>query len=355
MKLSVIVPVYNVENFLPRCLDSLLRQGLEAEEYEVICVNDGSPDHSAAILAEYEAKHSDIFKVITQENQGLGGARNTGTAQAQGEYVTYLDSDDYVIDNAYAYLLERFCQDEPDVLCYDLCRIYTDGKALHDPNAQPDGDIIFDGDGVDAYNRWPLPYVWSKFYRRAFMEENHIESEIVICQDEVFNFDVFCHHPHTRIVSSNVCRYELGNAFSIQKIVKKEVVLVQLNDLIYNIGLMRKYIESGNTDLVPAAHRNIDNFLNVYYRKIQKSERLTKDEWMRNRRLMKDYSFSKERRQEKCSIREKIMRWMCEWAGTSYVGYVLIYFFHHTFFDYVYHPLVIGRHRKRIKQQKGLG
>ena len=55
MKLSVIVPVYNVEKYLPRCLDSLLRQGMEAEEYEVICVNDGSPDHSAAILAEYEA------------------------------------------------------------------------------------------------------------------------------------------------------------------------------------------------------------------------------------------------------------------------------------------------------------
>ena len=269
---------------------------------------------SAQEKAEYEAKHSDIFKVITQENQGLGGARNTGTAQAQGEYVTYLDSDDYVIDNAYAYLLERFCQDEPDVLCYDLCRIYTDGKALHDPNAQPDGDIIFDGD-------------------------LHLE----ISGNSVGAGEI-------EITAVNNTYREMGK-------LKVELLKrgVQLNDLIYNIGLMRKYIESGNTDLVPAAHRNIDNFLNVYYRKIQKSERLTKDEWMRNRRLMKDYSFSKERRQEKCSIREKIMRWMCEWAGTSYVGYVLIYFFHHTFFDYVYHPLVIGRHRKRIKQQKGLG
>ena len=78
MKLSVIVPVYNVERFLPRCLGSLLRQGLEVEEYEVICVNDGSPDNCAAILAEYEREHPDIFKVITQRNQGLSAARNMG-------------------------------------------------------------------------------------------------------------------------------------------------------------------------------------------------------------------------------------------------------------------------------------
>ena len=67
MKLSVIVPVYNVEKFLPRCLDSLIRQGLSADEYEVICVNDGSPDNRAQILADYEQKHPDIFRVIMQE------------------------------------------------------------------------------------------------------------------------------------------------------------------------------------------------------------------------------------------------------------------------------------------------
>ena len=347
MKLSVVVPVYNVEKYLPRCLDSLLRQGMEAEEYEVICVNDGSPDHSAAILAEYEAKHPDIFKVVTQENRGLGGARNTGTAQAQGEYVTYLDSDDYVIDNAYSYLLEHFCQDRPDVLCYGHHRIYTDGKALQDPNAKPDGDIVFDGDGVDAFNRWPLSFVWSKLYRRGYLEKYHIESEIVICQDEIFNFDVFKYHPHTRIVSSSVCRYENGNPSSIQTISKKEIVLVQLNDLIYNLGLMRKYLESGNKDLLPAANRTIDNFINVYYHKLLRSERLTKDEWTRNGRLMKGYSISPERRKEYTHFLEKLMLWMSEWAATSYVGYVLIYFIRHTLFQYIYYPLFIARRRQR--------
>ena len=91
MLLSVIVPVYNVERYLPRCLESLLRQGLEAEEYEVICVNDGSSDNSALVLTDYAQLYPRIVKVIHQRNQGLGPARNTGMAAAQGEYIAFVD------------------------------------------------------------------------------------------------------------------------------------------------------------------------------------------------------------------------------------------------------------------------
>lgn len=268
MKLSVIVPIYNVEKYLPRCLDSLLRQGLEAGEYEIICVNDGSPDNCASILGEYEQRYPDLFCVITQENQGLGGARNTGAALAQGEYVTFLDSDDYLIDNAYNYLLTHFCQDKPDVLCYNKIHIFSNGVALFDPDAQPDGEITFDGDGVDAYNRWPLPFVWSKFYKRAFLEQHHIKSQIVACQDELFNFDVFCNHPHTRIVSCRVVRYELGNENSIQRTTDKKKVLQYAEDMFTNIDYIRAYLESGRTEMDPSAMRDINNFLNIYHHKL---------------------------------------------------------------------------------------
>ena len=343
MKLSVIVPVYNVEKFLPRCLDSLLRQGMESSEWEVICVNDGSPDNSAAILADYEQKHPDIFRVVTQENQGLGGARNTGTALAKGEYVTYLDSDDYIIDNAYSYLLEHFCHDKPDVLCYHHNNVYTDGNVIPTLNAKPDGHVIFEGDGVDAYNRWPLPHVWSKFYKRSLLERYNIESEIVICQDEIFNFDVFRHHPFIRVVTSRVICYEGGNSESVQRTANKEKVLVQLNDLIYNIGIMQRYMESGDTDMLPSCRRNIDNFLLVYYKKIQKSQRLTMSEWMRFRSLTKNYAFSVEKRKEKCSFQERLVRWMWEWAGRSYIGYIIVYFVRSILFQKIYYPLVILR------------
>ena len=143
MKLSVIVPVYNVEKFLPRCLDSLLRQGMEVGEWEVICVNDGSSDNSAQILSEYEQKHPDIFKVITQENQGVGGARNTGIRMAEGEYLAIIDSDDYVVDGAFRYLYDNFCTDQkPDVLNFRYRHVFTDGTTLADPDAKPVGQFL---------------------------------------------------------------------------------------------------------------------------------------------------------------------------------------------------------------------
>lgn len=332
MKLSVIVPVYNVEKFLPRCLDSLLRQGMNVGEWEVICVNDGSPDGSAAILADYERRHPDIFRVITQENMGLGGARNTGTAQAQGEYVTYLDSDDYLIDGAYRYLLDHFCEDKPDVLCYMHRNIFTDGVSLADPDAKPDGEVTFDGDGVDAYNEFPLPFVWSKFYKRDFMECHGIRSEIVICQDEVFNFEIFRHHPHTRIVSCPVCRYEMGNMNSIQRTVNKEQVLVQLNDLYYNIGIMECYLKGEDTCMTPAVHRNINNFRNVYNKKIL-SVKLTRDEWRRYMRVLPV------RHQESVygdSFVGKAVAMLKNMAGHSYPAYCFVrFFYYHIFLKYI--------------------
>ncbi|MDR1877828.1 MAG: glycosyltransferase [Flavobacteriaceae bacterium] len=92
-KISVIVPVYNVESYLPRCLDSLVNQTLK--EIEIITINDGSTDNSQAIIDEYCAKYSNI-KSISKDNGGLSEARNTGILHAKGEYLAFVDSDDWV-------------------------------------------------------------------------------------------------------------------------------------------------------------------------------------------------------------------------------------------------------------------
>ena len=343
MKLSVIVPVYNVEKFLPRCLDSLLRQGLESDEYEVICVNDGSPDNCASILAEYEAKHPDIFKVVTQENQGLGGARNTGTSIAKGEYVTYLDSDDYIIDNAYSYFMKEFCQDRPDVLCYDYGSIYTDGIHLHDATAKPDGVVTFDGDGGDAYNRLPLPFVWSKFYKRSFLYKHGIQSKIVICQDELFNFDVFRYHPHTRIVSSKVCRYEQGNENSIQRLNSKEKVLKQLDELYGNMNEMNSYLHGDDTAIAPAARRNINNFLNVYHKKILLVP-LSWKEWYRCCERLKAYP-PYEPVAESDTRRARLLGQIKKEAGRFYLVYGMLYLFRNVVFLRCLRPLMMRKRR----------
>ena len=115
MKLSIIVPVYNVIDYLAKCLDSLLAQDLPQNEYEIIVVNDGSTDNSREIAQEYADKYANIT-LINQENQGLSGARNTGIASARGEYVQFVDSDDYLEENVLGGLLKQIEEDRLDVL-----------------------------------------------------------------------------------------------------------------------------------------------------------------------------------------------------------------------------------------------
>ncbi len=124
-KFSLIVPVYNVSRYLRRCLDSLSVQ--DYDHYEVICVNDGSTDDSGDILNEYAGRSH--FKVITQENRGLGGARNTGLAEATGDYIWCIDSDDWIAPDA----LSRICKaieakPEAGVVMVDLIKTYEGGR-----------------------------------------------------------------------------------------------------------------------------------------------------------------------------------------------------------------------------------
>lgn len=107
---SLIVPVYNVEKYLGRCLDSILLQ--DYIDYEIICVNDGSTDGSLNILQEYSSKYKNI-KVISQENQGLGAARNTGLKHIAGDFVWFIDSDDWIEEGSLQ-ALNRFILQNPD-------------------------------------------------------------------------------------------------------------------------------------------------------------------------------------------------------------------------------------------------
>lgn len=126
VKLSIIVPIYGVEQYLRKCVDSLLAQDIPSSEYEIILVDDGSPDECPQICDEYEerAKSEDLrgksIKVIHRENGGLSAARNSGIEVAQGEYVMFVDSDDYIEQNVLGGLLAQVERDNLDVLRYRL-------------------------------------------------------------------------------------------------------------------------------------------------------------------------------------------------------------------------------------------
>lgn len=171
MKFSVIIPVYNVEYYLKACLDSVLNQTFE--DWEAICVNDGSTDNSATILEEYSHKDG-RFKVVNQPNGGLSAARNTGLKAAAGEYVLFLDSDDWIEDNALEILSNDL--DDEDMLCFSGRRYYEHEGLYHEADLLKERSYV---SGMDYYNENALQSrdfafvcVVLRAYRRTFLIEN---------------------------------------------------------------------------------------------------------------------------------------------------------------------------------------
>lgn len=126
MMFSVIVPVYNVERFLSKCLDSVLAQ--DYDDYEIVAVDDGSTDSSGRMLEEYK-KRSSRVKVIHQENKGLGGARNTAIEAAVGDYLLFVDSDDYIAPRTLSTLARWLEEKKLDILAFDWTKV--DEKGTH--------------------------------------------------------------------------------------------------------------------------------------------------------------------------------------------------------------------------------
>ena len=324
--LSIIIPVYNVEKFLPRCLDSLLRQGMADGEWEVICVNDGSIDDSGRILAEYEQKHPNVFKVVTQDNKGSGPARDAGLRLAQGEYVGFLDADDYVVDGAYSYLYNNYCTAKPDMLSFNYRIVTTDGLTLADPDATPEGNVFFEGDGTEVYNRQNFDFLWTKFYRRAFLLERRVFCRpLIYFQDEMFNFDVFLGHPHLVMTDCSVVRYEQGNVHSSMHTVDRKRVLRQLDSLLLLLGLMNDYIAGGGTTQVTAAQRVIYNVLNHFYKKTFVI-RLSLTEWRMFMRRLKKVPYHKMMLGE--GKMQKLMDMSKNMLSDTYLSYLIIRYLH---------------------------
>ncbi len=180
MRFSVVVPVYNVEQYLEQCLESL--QAQDYTDFEVICVNDGSTDGSQKILVEWETIFPQM-KVIDRENGGLSAARNTGLSVATGDYVLFVDSDDWVEPNILSRLAEE--ADGEDMICF-ACRKSNGGVT--------DTLVPEQGDGWSYYNRHALEHhevpfvcVWQRCYRREFLLANSLSfREGILHEDNEF-------------------------------------------------------------------------------------------------------------------------------------------------------------------------
>lgn len=171
-RFSIIVPAYEVQAFLPECLDSVLSQSFR--DFELIAVDDASPDGSGRIIDGYAAGDGRIAAVHLAENAGLGGARNAGLARATGDYLVFLDSDDTLLPGSLAALAARLDRTgDPDVVVFDYARAYESGETVRNTRAgllARRGPEVFDVlDRPDLLRL--LPVVWNKTYRRGWVEQ----------------------------------------------------------------------------------------------------------------------------------------------------------------------------------------
>lgn len=327
MKLSIIVPIYNVERYLTRCLDSLLRQGLKEGEYEIICVNDGSTCHCGSILVDYVRRYPDIFSIYAQENHGLSDARNTGMKVARGEWIAFVDSDDYLADGGLGVLCRDYLDDFIDVLQFKFR--YMNGlrpdEVKKEP-ALPEGEITFEGTGQDAYNKVTMVNVWTKIYRHTFLREHDIWFKTQAFEDELFNFTVFGYQPRTRAVSHNLYRYDTSDSASITRTHNLERILHQLDDLLHNLRVLNDYIESGQQGMRPGVLRRIDAILNFFYQKAC-YVKLTHSEWKKVMDTLRQMPVHRMNQHTSSRLGDAIAVTK-NLSGRFYLAYILLYLFY---------------------------
>ena len=173
-KVSIILPVYNVESYLRQCLDSIIMQTLE--DIEIICVNDGSTDNSLEILQEYKNKDSRI-KIINQENRGQGVARNIALENITGDYIGFVDPDDYISPNMYKTLYETAIKHNCDIVeesFYIKNEIRNYLKKRKNKLNLPKNKI-FNYKVKKNYVFSPNLAIWNKLYKTSFIKENDIK------------------------------------------------------------------------------------------------------------------------------------------------------------------------------------
>lgn len=208
-RFSIIIPVYNVEPYLHECLDSVLHQTFK--EWEAICVNDGSTDGSLMILEDYATKDN-RFKVVNQENGGLSAARNTGMDHSTGEYVLFLDSDDWLEHSALE-TIDAVIAGE-DMVCFSGRRYFDETKKFNHPDALACKSYT---SGMDYYSENALlPHDFAfvcvvlRAYRRKFLIEKGLRfKEGIYHEDNLFTPPACYHAGHVRQIPDCLYNYRV--------------------------------------------------------------------------------------------------------------------------------------------------
>ena len=255
-KVSVIIPVYNVERYLRRCLDSVIEQTLK--DIEIICVDDGSTDGSPFILYEYAQKDERII-VLDRENSGAGGARNQGLKIARGQYISFLDADDFFEPNMYEEAYNRCINVDAD-FCVFKADLYNDAAKRFEPCAWALNEELLPAknpfcyldilkDVFRLFNGW----AWDKLYKRSFVRFCNLHfQEIRTTNDLCFVYSALVKAKRITTLDRILAHHRVNHADSLSQTREKSwncfyLALLALRAELVSMDIY-KYVEQSYID-----------------------------------------------------------------------------------------------------------
>jgi glycosyltransferase involved in cell wall biosynthesis len=237
-KISIVIPVYNVEKFVGKCLSSLVHQTIQ-EPYEIIAVNDGSLDNSLEILRQFEESY-DFVKIIDQKNKGMSMARNAGLAVAQGEYLCLVDSDDYVAPNYLEELYNAVTQNNADIACCYYNFHFIDSGFTFEYPFRCSG--IFSKE--QAMNKLLRDMqiqslVWNKIYKRELFAKNNITFTSMAFEDMIFANKIFLNAEKVVVIDKPLYYYVQQSESTLATMNAGKI-----NDFIRGLAMVRISLEN---------------------------------------------------------------------------------------------------------------
>lgn len=247
-KFSIIIPVYNVEKYLVECLESIVNQSFK--NFEVICVNDGSIDNSLDILQKY-AENDKRFKILNQENQGQGVARNNALNIANGEYILFVDPDDFIELNMLEVLNEKLNVQNVDIAIFDyqifgkniktnIVRFMDEMK--NNLKLNIDNNFIFNWQELVKDNFSSIPMiVWNKVYSNKFIQENHIRfAPNKHAEDHIFSISATLLADKISYIKKTLYHYRNVSGSAVNKVSESNFCIFE------NIKILEKFLKQND-------------------------------------------------------------------------------------------------------------
>lgn len=211
LRLSIIVPFYNVDPYIEECIRSLYKQDIPLEEYEVICVDDCSPDSSRAIVEQLQKEYPTLRLICHNRNRKQGGARNTGLIAAQGKYIWFVDSDDFIYSNVLRLMLETIETNALDILQFDYIRERESlAKTWQLSEIKSGETYLFDHVSRDWFDKISGP--WRQLFSRDFLITNQLRYiEEAMYEDTDYMLHAFLLAEKVQHISIDAYYYRINN------------------------------------------------------------------------------------------------------------------------------------------------